>query len=87
MFAPSSIGIGLGDARSKTPEALLMDADTAMYRAKEEGTTFRVFDPHMYARAKGAWSWRLTSDGLLRLLMSAYPSSTSQWSIYPTARS
>jgi diguanylate cyclase (GGDEF)-like protein/PAS domain S-box-containing protein len=53
LFAPSSIGIGLGDARTKTPEALLMDADTAMYRAKEEGTTFRVFDPHMYARAKG----------------------------------
>jgi diguanylate cyclase (GGDEF)-like protein/PAS domain S-box-containing protein len=53
LFAPSSIGIGLGDARVKTPEALLMDADTAMYRAKEEGGTFRVFDPDMYKRAKG----------------------------------
>jgi diguanylate cyclase (GGDEF)-like protein/PAS domain S-box-containing protein len=53
LFAPSSIGIGLGDARTKTPEALLMDADTAMYRAKEEGGTFRVFDPDMYERAKG----------------------------------
>ncbi len=52
LFAPSSIGIGLGDARAKTPEALLMDADTAMYRAKEEGGTFRVFDPAMYKRAK-----------------------------------
>ncbi|MDQ3941732.1 MAG: EAL domain-containing protein, partial [Actinomycetota bacterium] len=53
LFAPSSIGIGLGDARTKTPESLLMDADTAMYRAKEEGGTFRVFDPDMYERAKG----------------------------------
>ena len=53
LFAPSSIGIGLGDARTKTPEALLMDADTAMYRAKDEGGTFRVFDPGMYERARG----------------------------------
>jgi diguanylate cyclase (GGDEF)-like protein/PAS domain S-box-containing protein len=53
LFAPSSIGIGLGDARTKTPETLLRDADTAMYRAKEVGGTFRVFDPDMYKRAKG----------------------------------
>ena len=53
LFAPSSIGIGLGDASTKTPEALLMDADTAMYRAKDEGGTFRVFDPGMYERARG----------------------------------
>jgi diguanylate cyclase (GGDEF)-like protein/PAS domain S-box-containing protein len=53
LFAPASIGIGLGDARTKTPEDLLMDADTAMYRAKEEGGPFRVFDPDMYERAKG----------------------------------
>jgi diguanylate cyclase (GGDEF)-like protein/PAS domain S-box-containing protein len=53
LFAPSSIGIGLGNARTKTPEALLMDADTAMYRAKEEGGTFRVFDQDMYKRARG----------------------------------
>jgi diguanylate cyclase (GGDEF)-like protein/PAS domain S-box-containing protein len=52
LFAPSSIGIGLGDASTKTPEALLMDADMAMYRAKEEGGTFRVFDPDMYVRAR-----------------------------------
>ena len=53
LFAPSSIGVGLGDARTKTPEALLMDADTAMYTAKEEGGTFRVFDQDMYKRARG----------------------------------
>jgi diguanylate cyclase (GGDEF)-like protein/PAS domain S-box-containing protein len=67
LFAPSSIGIGLGDARTKTPESLLMDADTAMYRAKEEGGTFRVFDPDMYARAKG----RLELEADLRRTLEA----------------
>ena len=62
LFASSSIGIGLGDARTKTPEDLLRDADTAMYRAKEEGGTFRLFDPDMYERAKV----RLELEGELR---------------------
>jgi diguanylate cyclase (GGDEF)-like protein/PAS domain S-box-containing protein len=67
LFATSSIGIGLGDARTKTPESLLMDADTAMYRAKEEGGTFRVFDPDMYERAKG----RLELEADLRRTLEA----------------
>jgi diguanylate cyclase (GGDEF)-like protein/PAS domain S-box-containing protein len=67
LFAPSSIGISLGDARTKTPEALLMDADTAMYRAKEESGTFRVFDPDMYKRAKG----RLELEADLRRTLEA----------------
>jgi diguanylate cyclase (GGDEF)-like protein/PAS domain S-box-containing protein len=67
LFAPSSIGIGLGDARAKTPEALLMEADTAMYMAKEEGGTFRVFDPAMYRRAKG----RLELEADLRRTLEA----------------
>src|SRR5215212_5143176 len=67
LFAPSSMGIGLGDARLKTPEALLMDADTAMYRAKEEGGTFKVFDPAMYERAKG----RLELEADLRRTLEA----------------
>ena len=67
LFAPSSIGIGLGDASTKTPEALLMDADTAMYRAKDEGGTFRVFDPGMYERAKG----RLELEADLRRTLEA----------------
>jgi len=67
LFAPSSIGIGLGDARTKTPEALLMEADTAMYRAKEEGGTFRVFDPDMYERDKG----RLELEADLRRTLEA----------------
>ena len=67
LFAPSSIGIGLGDARTKTPETLLMDADTAMYRAKEEGGTFRVFDQDMYKQARG----RLELEADLRRTLEA----------------
>ena len=67
LFTSSSIGIGLGDARTKTPEDLLRDADTAMYRAKEEGGTFRVFDPDMYERAKD----RLELEGDLRRTLEA----------------
>ncbi len=67
LFASSSIGISLGDAGTKTPEDLLRDADTAMYRAKEEGGTYRVFDPDMYARARG----RLDLEGDLRRMLEA----------------
>ena len=67
LFASSSIGIGLGDSSEKTPEDLLRDADTAMYRAKEEGGTFRVFDPGMYRRAKD----RLELEGDLRRTLEA----------------
>ena len=48
-----SIGVALGEAHTKSPEDLLRDADTAMYRAKEEGLGYRVFDPAMHDRALG----------------------------------
>jgi diguanylate cyclase (GGDEF)-like protein len=48
-----SIGIALGDARTKSPEDLLRDADTAMYQAKGSGTGYGVFDPAMYERVLG----------------------------------
>ena len=67
LFASSSIGISLGDARTKTPEDLLRDADTAMYRAKEQGGTYSVFDPDMYVRARG----RLDLEGDLRRTLEA----------------
>jgi diguanylate cyclase (GGDEF)-like protein/PAS domain S-box-containing protein len=51
LYVGTSIGIALGDARTKGPEELLRDADTAMYEAKAEGHGYQVFDPRMYQRA------------------------------------
>src|SRR5215211_3598274 len=51
LYVVASIGISLGDARTHDPDALLREADTAMYRAKDEGGDFRVFNPAMYERA------------------------------------
>jgi diguanylate cyclase (GGDEF)-like protein/PAS domain S-box-containing protein len=51
LFASPSIGIALGDARQTAPDALLRDADTAMYRVKEKGSGYRMFDPAMYEQA------------------------------------
>ncbi len=46
-----SIGVALGEAQTKSPEELLRDADTAMYRAKDDAADYRVFDPGMHERA------------------------------------
>jgi diguanylate cyclase (GGDEF)-like protein/PAS domain S-box-containing protein len=51
LYVLASIGISLGDARTHDPDDLLREADTAMYRAKDEGGDFRVFNPAMYERA------------------------------------
>jgi len=52
LFVTASIGIALGSATTKSPEDLLRDADTAMYRAKdEEPGGCRLFDSDMYERA------------------------------------
>ena len=52
LFIKPSIGISLGEARTTmSPEDLLRDADTAMYRAKKEGLGYRVFEPVMYEQA------------------------------------
>jgi EAL domain-containing protein (putative c-di-GMP-specific phosphodiesterase class I) len=51
LYVSASIGISLGDARTHDPEDLLRDADTAMYRAKEAGSDYSLFDPAMHERA------------------------------------
>jgi diguanylate cyclase (GGDEF)-like protein/PAS domain S-box-containing protein len=51
LYVIASIGISLGDARTHDADGLLREADTAMYRTKDEGGNFRVFNPAMYERA------------------------------------
>ena len=52
LFATSSIGISLGRGRRQSPETLVVDADAAMYRAKERGgDCFELFDDAMRDRA------------------------------------
>ena len=46
-----SIGVALGEGYTKSPEELLRDAATAMYRAKDEAADYKVFDPAMYEQA------------------------------------
>jgi diguanylate cyclase (GGDEF)-like protein/PAS domain S-box-containing protein len=50
----TSIGISLGTAQANdNPEGMLREADSAMYRAKEQGPgRYAVFDPAMQARAQ-----------------------------------
>ena len=48
LFVRASLGVAVGDADTPSPEGLLRDADTAMYRAKHEGSDCRMFDPAMY---------------------------------------
>lgn len=51
LYVIASIGISLGGARTHDADGLLREADTAMYRAKDAGWDFRVFNPAMYERA------------------------------------
>jgi diguanylate cyclase (GGDEF)-like protein/PAS domain S-box-containing protein len=52
VFATTSIGIALGGDEYERPDELLRDADTAMYRAKGQGSgRYQLFDPEMHARS------------------------------------
>jgi diguanylate cyclase len=44
VFAGTSIGIAFGRDRAATSESLIIEADQAMYRAKQQGTRYEVFD-------------------------------------------
>lgn len=51
-FATASIGIALSSSGYERPDDILRDADTAMYRAKENGKArYELFDHAMHARA------------------------------------
>ena len=51
LYVGTSIGVGLGSGGMKDSEVLLREADTAMYRAKDEGSGYKLFDPAMHGRA------------------------------------
>jgi EAL domain-containing protein (putative c-di-GMP-specific phosphodiesterase class I) len=51
-FTTASVGIALSSTGYERPEDILRDADTAMYRAKENGKArYEMFDKEMHARA------------------------------------
>ncbi len=53
QFVSASIGIAIGLTGLERPEALVRDADAAMYRAKERGKSrYEVFDEEMRERAR-----------------------------------
>ncbi|MEP6848024.1 MAG: EAL domain-containing protein [Acidobacteriota bacterium] len=51
VFSGGSIGMALSTCGYKESEEIIRDADTAMYRAKEQGNgRFEIFDREMHAR-------------------------------------
>lgn len=53
VFSKASIGVVVGRDEYHTPDQLIRDADTAMYRAKAGGkSAFVIFDDRMHQQAK-----------------------------------
>jgi diguanylate cyclase (GGDEF)-like protein/PAS domain S-box-containing protein len=53
VFTSASIGIALGPAQYLDPDAIMRDADTAMYHAKSRGKArHELFDADMHARVR-----------------------------------
>ena len=63
LFVTASIGVSVFPADGQDPETLVRNADTAMYRAKEQGRdSYRLYAPAMNARALE----RLALENMLR---------------------
>ena len=57
VFTGTSIGILFSNERYTSADAMLRDADTAMYHAKDSGKgRYEVFDSSMYSKAQNALS-------------------------------
>src|SRR4029077_18679738 len=53
VFSGASLGVVLGRLDYETPDQVLRDADTAMYRAKASGkSAYVIFDDAMHAAAR-----------------------------------
>src|SRR5581483_3324405 len=53
VFSGASVGVVLGRADYQSPDQVLRDADTAMYRAKASGkSAYVIFDDAMHAAAR-----------------------------------
>lgn len=48
IYASGAIGIAMGDCHYQSPDEMIRDADTAMYRAKELGKGYEFFDQQMH---------------------------------------
>ena len=67
MFVTTSIGIGIFPGDGHDPETLVRNADTAMYRAKDQGRdNYQLYAPAMNARALE----RLALENMLRKALS-----------------
>ncbi|MEW6180008.1 MAG: EAL domain-containing protein [Chloroflexota bacterium] len=52
IFTTCSIGVAMANPESDSPDALIRDADTAMYEAKAQGgNSYMIFDKDMHAKA------------------------------------
>jgi diguanylate cyclase (GGDEF)-like protein len=50
LFVTASVGIVVANGTRDDPEALIRDADAAMYMAKQRGTSYELFDEEMRSR-------------------------------------
>jgi diguanylate cyclase (GGDEF)-like protein/PAS domain S-box-containing protein len=62
FYVRASIGITLGEDRTKDLDDLLREADIAMYWAKDQGSGYSMFNPAMFEKALG----RLEAANYLR---------------------